>query len=1083
MDFGRWAFKNRALVHFLVWVFVIGGVFSAWKMSKLEDPEIKVKMAMVITAYPGASAHEVEMQVTDPLEKRIRSMSGVDNTESYSYADFSLIQVELLSTTPNDEVEQYWDQLRRKVSDGQADLPSGARPSVVRDDFSEVYGMFYALTCDGMSEFETNNYANLIKRELINIDGVDRVQIYGTQKECINVRLLQDKLSALGVSPVEVLQTLEGQNKAVYAGYYDNGDQRVRVHIDDRFTEIENIQQMLVRGHENDELRMCDIARVEKGFEQPVRNEMKRDGKRALGVLIAPTPGEDIVKIGEKVENLLDELRETRFPTGVEMTKIFYQPERVTAALSDFIINLVESVLIVVFILMLTMGFKSGLIIGVSLVVIVCGTFMVLLGFDGTMQRVSLGSFILAMGMLVDNAIVIIDGILVDLKRGVPRREAMVNIGKRTAMPLLGATLIAILSFLPIFLSPDTAGLYVRDLFIVLAVSLLLSWILALVHVPLMANSLLAKGNILGLGVKAMSESLHSGETLNKEDQGIGDNSVELSSEVMDDKNSAADNESTPNSWPYRATRALLTFGLKPRYLNLALIIGAMVLAGVLYPHMRQGFFPDMVYDQAYMEYKLPEGYNSTRVRKDLAEIEAWLKMRPEVKHVTTSIGGTPGRYNLVRTIATPSLAYGELIIDFTSPDDLKANVDEIQEYLTHNYPEAYCKLKLYNLMYKKYPIEAMFTGPDPAVLHALTDSAQRIMKENPHTSLVTTDWAPSVPVINIGYDQNIARQANLSRSDVGISVLTATGGIPVSQIHEGIYSSNIYVKTDAPDGKPVEDLSSLQVFSMLPNVLGAINPDVLTRLRSGKFDRTSLIEGIFGTMPLAAASDGITVRWEDPVIPRFNGCRMQRAQCSPAPGCETERTRKELAKQIEQIKLPAGYSLKWMGERQASQRSMKYLFANFPMAIILMIAILIMLFTDYRKTGVILLTIPLVFVGVVLTILATGKVFSFVAIVGALGLIGMVIKNGIVLMDEINLQIEQGKPVIEALISSSLSRLRPVMMASLTTILGMIPLLGDAMFGSLAATIMGGLFFGTIITLLFVPILYALFFNVKYEK
>ena len=416
MDFGRWAFKNRALVHFLVWVFVIGGVFSAWKMSKLEDPEIKVKMAMVITAYPGASAHEVEMQVTDPLEKRIRSMSGVDNTESYSYADFSLIQVELLSTTPNDEVEQYWDQLRRKVSDGQADLPSGARPSVVRDDFSEVYGMFYALTCDGMSEFETNNYANLIKRELINIDGVDRVQIYGTQKECINVRLLQDKLSALGVSPVEVLQTLEGQNKAVYAGYYDNGDQRVRVHIDDRFTEIENIQQMLVRGHENDELRMCDIARVEKGFEQPVRNEMKRDGKRALGVLIAPTPGEDIVKIGEKVENLLDELRETRFPTGVEMTKIFYQPERVTAALSDFIINLVESVLIVVFILMLTMGFKSGLIIGVSLVVIVCGTFMVLLGFDGTMQRVSLGSFILAMGMLVDNAIVIIDGILVDLK-------------------------------------------------------------------------------------------------------------------------------------------------------------------------------------------------------------------------------------------------------------------------------------------------------------------------------------------------------------------------------------------------------------------------------------------------------------------------------------------------------------------------------------------------------------------------------------------------------------------------------------------------------------------------------------------
>ena len=1081
MDFGKWAFKNRALVYFLVWVLVIGGVVSAWKMSKLEDPEIKVKMAMVVTAYPGASAHEVELQVTDPLEKRIRSMNGVDNTESYSYGDLSIIQVELLSTIKNDQVEQYWDLLRRKVNDAQADLPAEAYRSVVRDDFSEVFGMFYALTADGLSDRELSDYATMLQRELIDIDGVDRVQIYGAQKECVNVRLRQDRMSALGVSPLEVLQTLMGQNKAIYAGYYDNGDQRIRVRVSDRFTEVENIRQMLIAGHEGDQLCMADIAEVEKDLEKPVRNEMLRDGKRALGILVAPKSGADVVKIGDLIDEKVETIQAERFPTGMALEKVFFQPERVTTALSDFIINLIESVVIVVLILMLTMGFKSGVIIGVSLVVIVCGTFLILLGFDGTMQRVSLGSFILAMGMLVDNAIVIVDGILVDLKRGVPRREAMTNIGRRTAMPLLGATLIAILSFLPIFLSPDTAGLYVRDLFIVLAVSLLMSWILALVHVPLMSSRLLAKGNVLKIGMDALTETMYSAESLDKEKRGLADESVELASEVMHEKNSHAGDASTmPNSWPYRAMRSALHWGLRHRYLNLAFMLGLIVAAAVTYPFLKQGFFPDMVYDQAYMEYRLPEGANSTRVKKDLAEIEAWLKTRPEVRHVTTSIGGTPGRYNLVRTIALPSLAYGELIIDFTSPEDLQANVDEIQAYLTHNYPEAYCKLKLYNLMFKKYPIEAQFTGPDPAVLHALADSARAIMEADPHVQLVTTDWAPPVPVIDIDYDQNGARCAGLSRSDVGLSVLTATGGIPIGQVRDGVYSNNIYVQTYSPDGKPVEDLTTLQIFSSTPNINALVTEENFMRLRSGKVDREFAIEALFGTVPIEAATSGVRVRWEDPVVPRYNCSRMQRAQCSPAPGCETERTRKALAEKIEKIPLPDGYALQWMGERNASQRSMKYLFANFPMAIILMIAILIMLFRDYRKMLIIFCTIPLVFVGVVLTVMITGKVFSFVAIVGALGLIGMVIKNGIVLMDEINLEIEQGKPVADALVDSSLSRLRPVMMASLTTILGMIPLLSDAMFGALAVTIMGGLFFGTIITLVFVPVLYVLFFNIK---
>ena len=481
------------------------------------------------------------------------------------------------------------------------------------------------------------------------------------------------------------------------------------------------------------------------------------------------------------------------------------------------------------------------------------------------------------------------------------------------------------------------------------------------------------------------------------------------------------------------------------------------------------------------MEYKLPEGNNSTRVANDLKEIEAYLKTRKEITNVTASIGGTPGRYNLVRSIANPSLAYGELIIDFISPDELVGNIDEIQEYLTQQYPDAYVKLKRYNLMFKKYPIEVQFLGPDPAVLHRLADSARRIMENTPEVCLITTDWEPQVPVLTIEYDQPAARALGLSRSDVSLSLLTATGGIPIGSFYEGIHKNNIYLKCLDGQGKPIEDLGNTQVFSTLPSLNGLLNEEYMGKLKAGTLSKEELIESLMGSTPLKQISKGIDVRWEDPVVPRYNGQRSQRVQCSPVPGVETEKARLAVAEKLEQIGLPEGYSLQWQGEKNASDQSMKYLFKNFPLAIILMIAILIMLFKDYRKPAIIFCSIPMVFVGVVMTMLVTGKTFNFVAIVGTLGLIGMIIKNGIVLMDEITLQIGQGTEPVTALIDSAQSRLRPVMMAALTTILGMIPLLTDAMFGSLAASIMGGLLFGTVITLVFIPVLYALFFHIKH--
>ena len=1034
MNISKWALNRGVLIHAFVAVLIIGGLWAFTQMPKLEDPAVRVKQALVVATYPGASAHQVELELTDPIEKSIRQMPTIDHIESSSYADMTIITVELHPTVKDDELEQQWDLLRRKVENIKPSLPKGSQVMTVADDFGDVYGMFYALTGDGLSDRQLSDYAELIKREVLAIDGVTRVDIYGKRPECININLKEEKMANLGVLPTEVIQTLNGQNATSYAGYYDNGTRRIRVTVDDKFRSVEDIANMLIAGHDDDQLRIRDIADVSKGYEKVTRNAMLRDGERALGISIACSSSHDILKVGDKVEEKLGQLAE-RMPVGVEYNKVFFQPERVSDSLYTFLINLLESVVIVVVVLIFFMGFKSGVILGMSLAVIVFGSFLVLNGFDGTLQRVSLAAFILAMGMLVDNAIVIVDGILVDLRSGKPRAEALTSIGRKTAMPLLGATLIAILAFMPIFLSPDTSGVYVRDLFIVIAVSLLLSWLLALTHVPLMANRLLHP--------KVSEGEAYKGKAYDMLDKVMG----------------------------ICLRHRLMVVGAA-----VVLLVGSMSC----YPFLQQSFFPDMEYDQLYIEYKLPEGYNSTQVENDLEQMRKMLMQCKEVTHVTTSIGGTPSRYNLVRSIATPSLAYGELIVDFTSPETLVEHLDSMQRTLNDRFPDAYIKIKRYNLMYKKYPIEICFNGPDPQVLHQLTDSAMAIVRNSDKVCLPTSDWEPQVPVLTVDYNQQAARTSGLSRGDVALSLMSYTDGIPVGTFYDGIHPENIYVKCHTDKGEEVENLDRVNVFGMMPNVGNVFNRSTVQKLMSGRLDKDDVIRQVTSTTPLSQVSKGIDIRWEEPVVVRYNGQRQQRLQCSPASGVSTESARQSIAKTIESISLPEGYSLSWEGEYKASTQSKQYLFKGFPLSVVMMLLILIMLFNDFRRPAIIFSCIPLVVVGVFPSVLLSGKDFGFVAIVGILGLIGMMIKNGIVLIDEISLQISQGKPLDRALIDSSKSRLLPVMMASLTTILGMIPLISDSLFGSLAVTIMGGLAAGTIIILIFIPVLYSLMYKSK---
>lgn len=1041
MNLTEYALKNKALVYFFVVVLVIGGIYSFFTMSKLEDPAVTVKQAMVVTTFPGASAWQVELEVTDVLEKSIRSMGNLDHVESRSMDDVSEILVELGSTVPLADLQQSWDILRRKVANVQSQLPAGAQASIVLDDFGDVYGMFYAMTSDGFGYQKMMDYAQLVRRTVLDIDGVSSVDIYGERQSCINIDIQEARMANLGVHPAEIILTLRAQNATVYSGYYNSGDKRVRVGVDGSFKNVEDIRNLLIRGHEEDHIRLGDVAAVTKGYVEPQREGLIYDTLPAIAISIAMEKGGNIIQLGKVIDHQLQQLKQTVIPAGIGFEKVFFQPARVRSAINVFMINLIESVLIVIFVVMLAMGFRSGYIIGIGLIVVVLGSFVILHMMHGTLQRVSLASFIVAMGMLVDNAIVITDGIMVDLKRGIPKPAALVNITKKTAWPLLGATTIGILTFLPIFLSPDTTGEYVRDLFIVLAVSLGLSWLLALAYVPIQADRAFKQRPV-----------------------------------------KPGENDDPFNGPIYRKYQSLLKFSVYYRWIFVVATVILLAVSVYAYRFIRQGFFPDLSYNQLYIEYKMPYGTNPETIRYDLAAMEKYLMSRPEITAVTTSLGGTPSRYNLVRTVAEPSLSYGELIVDFTSPETLKDRLPELQAYLSSRYPQAYVRMKRYNLMYMDFPIQLMISGPDPAVLKQLCSRVEEIMKADSTAILVTNNWGPQTPALDVRYQQAVARDVNLSREDVGLALLAATDGLPVAAYYEGEHALPVYLRSVDARGERPDRLNNVPVWSIVPSING-ISMETARKLMTGMVSEEQLLERAIGSVPLNQASSGIRLTWEVPVVRRYNGQRSIAAQCNNAPGYTTNEVRNSLLPEINAIRIPPGYKTEWQGEYMASTQSQSYLFKNVPVAIVIILAILIALFRDFRKPLMILLCLPLAITGVVAGMLLAGKEFGFVAIVGALGLVGMMIKNGVVLVDEVGVQISSGKDRFAALIDASTSRLRPVFLAAMTTILGMIPLVNDDMFGALAVTIMGGLFIGTIITLVILPILYSLFFHIRTPK
>lgn len=1048
MHISELVFKKKKIFYFLLIAIIVGGVFSFKKLSKLEDPEITLMIANVVTVYPGASAHDVELQVTKVLEDEISALSDINKIESRSEANVSIISVALKMTVPQDEIPQRWEFLRRKIELAMPKLPDGIQTPMVIDDVGDVYGMFYAMIADdGFSYKEMSDYADFIRQNMLEVEGVRKVAIYGEQSPEILITLSADKMSEMGIMPVQIFSAIGDQCKELYAGSMQSGKQQLRVAVNDKATTVDDIKNIIITGINGSSFKLGEIATIEKGYNDPLRNTMYVNNQKAIGIGMSMESGENIIEVGKRVEAKLAELQ-TQIPSGITFEKVFFQPEKVSDSINGFMWNLIMSVVIVIIVLMFTMGFRGGVIIGSGLVLTILATFPILLTADGTLQRISLGAFIVAMGMLVDNAIVVLDGILIEKGKGKKGKSVYTRTAKQTAIPLLAATAIAIAAFFPVYLSPDTAGTYVRDLFVVLAISLSISWILALTQVPLFASLFYRNSKK---------------KKLNAENK---------------------DQFDTPF---YRFSRKILQFGLHNRTITLAVSFALVGVAFLGLKDVDKTFFPDFNYNQFYIEHTLPKGSTPEMVNENLRKITEHFNTYDEVEMVVASQGMTPLRYCLVRGMMTENADnYGELIVNFKDYETMQKMRPIFNEYLRKEFPEAMSRIRKYTLSVKStHTVEAEFAGPDPAVLKRLSREVQEMMLQNPHADNYTVcdDWEPKAKTLTALYDPISASKSSVTRQDVSMAILAATDGLPVATVYEGATALPVRFRVRNKEGNRIEDLNDIPVWSTIPNIGGALNMNNVMGLLNGSVKTDELIKETITAVPLSTVTNGVKLGWEEPVVRRLNGKRVIQAQCDPVDGISPAELQNELNKQVQKIDIPVGYSFEWVGESELKRDGLKGILSFLPLAVAIMILILLLLFNDYRRPLIIILCLPMTIIGIVPGLLITGQPFSFIAIVGVIGLSGMIIKNAIVLLDEIKLRLKESESAYKAVIDATISRIRPVTMASLTTILGMIPLLTDPMYASMAVAIIAGLLIGTLITLVFVPILYSSFYKIKIDK
>jgi len=1010
MNIGEYSVRNKVTSWLFVIILVGGGILGFDSMGKLEDPAFTIKQAKIITYYPGASPRQVQDEVTYHIEDALQRLEQIKRIKmSISRPGMSDITVEFKDKYKAKDFPDIFDELRRKIVDMQHKLPPGAQKPIVVDDFGDVYGVFGAITGEGYSYRDLKDVADNLKKELVLVPGVRKIEIAGDRKEVVYVEISRTRLGELGI-PISTIQSLlSSQNTVVDAGSVRVGDEHIRIAPTGEFASVKAIGSLLVGSEEGRLIYLKDIATIRRAYQEVPDQLIYANGKPALSIGISMLSGENVVTVGERITQRLGELS-NNVPVGMEFTPIYVQPREVQKSVSSFIISVLEALVIVIVVLLVFMGLQTGLIIGAVLMITVAGTLWIMQLYGIELQRISLGALVIALGMLVDNAIVVAEGMLVRIKAGMDATRAAGEVIGKSIWALLGGTIIGILAFSAIGLSDDNTGEFASSLFYVILISLMLSWFTAVSTAPLLCALLL------------------------KPDANRQDDDDPYAGKL------------------FQLYKRYLQMALQYRWQTVGIVVGLFVLAIFGFGFVKQAFFPSSNTPMFFVDVWEVEGTDIRKTRDETLRISRFLREQPGVVGTTSFIGGGASRFTLTYEPKERSSAYAQIIVQTETREQIPEVWDKVDAFMARETPQNEPIIKAMRIgPGRDGKIEARFHGPDDEVLRQLAEKAKAIFRADPDAKEIRDDWRQPAKRIVPVFNEQVGRQLGVTREDLANALNAAFDGVPLGLYRDGIRLLPIYMRAPQSERADVGNMQDIQVWS-----------PVLKR-----------------AVPVSQVVSGFETHWENSVIRGRNRIQTIIASCNPK-GELASPLFNRVRPQIEAVKLPPGYSLSWGGEYEDSTNAQQGLGKALPAGFLLMIITSILLFGKVRQPLIIWLTVPLAIIGVTVGLLGARGAFDFMALLGALSLIGLLIKNAIVLIEEIDQQIDEGKQPYDGIIDSAVSRLRPVTMAAVTTILGMIPLLQDVFFVNMSLTIMFGLGFATVLTLIVVPVLYAILFKVE---
>ena len=1008
MNIGEYSVRNPVITWLLVVIMVGGGIWAYQSMGKLEDPPFTLKMAKILTQYPGASAREVQEELTYHLEDAIQRMPQLKRIKmSVSRPGFSDILIEFKDEYQAEDLPNIFDELRRKIADVQPSLPPGANAPIILDDFGDVYGVYLVLNGEGYTWRDLYDTAERIKRQLVLVDGVRKVVIDGVQQEVVYLDISRSRLAELGISLEQIADVLGSQNVVVDAGNVSVGSDYLRFNPTGAFKSVQEMGDLLISSSERRLIRLSDIATISRAYETVPNKFYYVNGTPGLSIGISMSAGENVVAVGRRLDRKMHALL-AEIPVGMELTTVYDQPKEVKTSVSGFLVSVGQAVAIVIAVLLLFMGMRTGLVIGAVLLITVAGTLLLMHIYKIELQRISLGALVIALGMLVDNAIVVAEGMLVRMNAGMrPEQAAREAVGK-TVWALLGGTAIGILAFSAIGLSPDNTGEFASSLFYVILISLALSWVTAITVTPLLCALLLKPDP------DATEKDPYDGRL-------------------------------------FRLYRGTVSRAVDHRWLTLGVVVALFIAAALGFGRVNSGFFPDSNTPLFFVDIWEPEGTDIRVTRDDTLRVSEFIRQQPGVIQTTSVVGGPHQRFTLVYDSKEPSSVYGQVVVRTETLEQIDSVWAATEQYLHEQMPWTDPIIKPMRIgPGRDAKIEARFSGPDETVLRELSERAQRIMREDGFATDIRDDWRSPVKVAVPVFNEQVGRQLGVDRESLGSALRYAFEGSRVGVYRDGIRLLPIELRAPEDERGDIDNVRDIQVWS-----------PVLAR-----------------SVPASQIVSHYDTRMENAVIRGRDRIQTIIASCNPVVISATELLER-LRPQLEAMELPTGYHLEWGGEFEDSQNARSGLVLSLPVGFLLMILTSIFLFGKLRQPAIIWATVPLAIVGITAGLLVTGGAFDFMSLLGALSLVGLLIKNAIVLIDETDQQIDDGKVPYTAILDSAVSRLRPVMLAAATTILGLIPLLTDVFFVNMSITIMAGLGFASLLTLIVVPTLYAVFFGI----